>query len=219
MFDRAAIAGVARQYGLHTESAYRFERGVAPELPEQALNYLVELLVTHTDAKPGVSTVHRDPDALPKVKVIRLSAAKVNQRLGTQLSASTVIDCLQRVGCQVVEEGKHVLLVTTPTHRYDLDIVDDLCEEVARIYGYHRIPATPMQLTMAPALSSATDQLSQYDIQHALSRLGYREAINYSFIAPTDQHKFYDPDAAYSCLIRLRRINHKCAGAATWPDK
>ncbi len=187
-FAPAAIAGKARRYGLATESSHRFERGIDPELQHNAIERATELLVAITGGQPGpISEVcHRT--ALPAPKPIVLRKTRIEKILGLALAESFLLDTLRRLGMDVVRRGDGDWQVTPPAFRFDLAIEVDLIEELARVYGYQRLPQE--QPILRPRLLAESEAVVDIErVKDLLSGRGYREAITYSFVDASVQNK------------------------------
>src|SRR5690606_28364953 len=131
-----------RQYGLHTDSSYRFERGVDYQLPEQAMTLATHLILSICGGKVG-EIIRQTTPALPNQFIsINLRAKQITKVLGIELAPNLVEQILTRLGCVCIANAdKQQWQVTVPSYRYDLKIEVDLIEELARIYGYENIPA------------------------------------------------------------------------------
>ncbi|WP_075320133.1 phenylalanine--tRNA ligase subunit beta, partial [Histophilus somni] len=138
-FAPLAIAGRARQYGLHTDSSHRFERGVDFELAHKAMERATALLIQICGGDAGEICEALSEAHLPKVKQIQLRRTKLDTLLGHHIETETVTDIFQRLGF-AVEYANDVWTVTSASWRFDIEIEEDLIEEVARIYGYNVIP-------------------------------------------------------------------------------
>tara|TARA_R110002050_G_scaffold57423_5_gene129122 strand:+ start:27619 stop:29997 length:2379 start_codon:yes stop_codon:yes gene_type:complete len=184
-FNPLAIAGRAREYGLHTDSSHRFERGVDPELPKSAIERATALLLDIVGGQAGpITEVVSEPD-LPQARVITLRAKRIKRVLGIDIEAAQVEEQLTRLGLTVVtnDEG---WLVTAPSFRFDIAIEVDLIEELGRLYGYDKLPKTRPQGTVLSAdISEHT--LATQRLQALLVDRGYQEAITYSFVDPALQ--------------------------------
>lgn len=193
-FDPRAISGRARRYGITSEAAYRFERGVDPGLPERALERATALLLAHCGGEAGPLMEVATPAALPKALTIHLKHSALERLIGHHFDASWVADQLVAMGCQVqsIDQGWQVV---PPTWRFDLALAVDLIEEIARIYGYHRIPACAPQ---APLLFQAhsEEQLPLNRLRTLLADRGYQEAITYSFVDPEQQQRLHPQQPA-----------------------
>ena len=183
------MAGKARQYGLHTDASHRYERGVDPALQRQAMERATALLLDIVGGEPGpvveaVSSAH-----LPTANQIQLSATQLNKLLGISIEASTVERILRQLGLQVTT-STNGWLVSTPSWRFDLAIAEDLIEEVARVYGYNRIPneSPCARLTMR---RFAEAEIPLHRLRQLLVDRGYLEAITYSFVDPKVQQLLY----------------------------
>ncbi len=181
-FDPIAMAGKARLYGLHTDSSYRFERGVDPELIEKALQRATELIVQIAGGEPGPLSEQIFSGYLPKPIAIKLRKARIKTVLGITIPESEILSILTNLAMQVTAEVD-AWQVQIPSHRFDLKLEIDLIEELARIYGYNKIPQQAVygQFTAKP-LTETQSNLSR--LRDVLVDRGYREAITYSFVAP-----------------------------------
>lgn len=179
-FNPLSIAGVARKYGIHTESAHRFERGVDAKLQKMAIDRATELLLNIVGGQAGEITRTQEKAHLPKPVAIRLKFANVRRLLGVDFSADKIQDILQRLGMNLstIAEGFEVL---APSWRFDIKIEADLIEELGRVYGYDKLPVTPINLSMhLPADYEAVRSLDA--VKQYLVDRDYFEAISYSFV-------------------------------------
>lgn len=197
-FNPIAIAGKARNYGLHTDSSHRFERGVDFELQRSAIERATALLLEIVGGEAGPVVEKTSEADLPSCAEITLVEAHIEKMLGLTIEASEVEEILVRLGMQLspyndakVGRGWKVI---APSYRFDMAIEADLIEELARIYGYNRLPVrTPMAAT--PLLPVPENELAMKDVRRQLVGRGYQEAITYSFVEPSVQ-KLLDPDVA-----------------------
>jgi phenylalanyl-tRNA synthetase beta chain len=180
-FDPRTISGKARQLGVQTDSAHRFERGVDPELPRVALERATALLLEIAGGTAGPVQVAEVPERLPAPATVGLRRARLAQLLGVEIPPPRVGEILSRLGLEPVGEGAGEWRFRIPSWRFDLGIEADLIEEVARIHGYNELPAALPAL--APELG-APPQTGLQDLRLALVHRGYREAICYSFVPP-----------------------------------
>jgi phenylalanyl-tRNA synthetase beta chain len=188
-FTPVEIAGRARSYGLHTDSSHRFERGVDPELPRQAIERATALLIDIVGGNAGEVTEVLAEDALPKTQQITLRASRIKRVLGIELDKAQVEEQLTRLGLTVTDNGDATWTVSVPSFRFDIAIEVDLIEELGRLYGYDLLPKTRPQGTVLT--SSITEkQLAVARLQSLLVDRGYQEAITYSFVDPTIQQHF-----------------------------
>ncbi|BCO30395.1 phenylalanine--tRNA ligase beta subunit [Thiohalobacter sp. COW1] len=179
-FDPLHIAGRARAYGLQTDSSYRFERGVDPELQLRALDRATQLLVDICGGRPGPVIEVCSDAHLPRRPAIRLRSERIRRLLGFELKAAEVAGILEGLGCAVDAEREDWSVIP-PSHRFDLAIEADLIEELGRVHGYNRLPSrVPAgRLQMTP---QREEQVPLNRLRLSLIERGYREAITYSFV-------------------------------------
>jgi phenylalanyl-tRNA synthetase beta chain len=177
-----SIAGKAREYGLHTDSSHRFERGVDPALPQKAMERATQLLIDICGGKAGPIIDRTSDKDLPKRQPISLRLARVSRMLGIQFAETEVEGILSRLGMSL-QKQQGGWLVTAPGFRFDISIEADLIEEIIRIHGYNNIPRTMPAYTptMKPLKEAA---VSLQRVKETLVERGYFEAISYSFIDP-----------------------------------
>lgn len=190
-FAPQAIAGRARRYGLHTDASHRYERGVDPELQRRAMERATALLLEIVGGQPGPVIEVAAEAHLPLRQPITLRATRIQRLLGVEIPANEVEDILVRLGMQVEPAGSD-WQVTAPSFRFDIANEADLIEELARVYGYDRIPSARPRARIA--------MIPQPEAKVALERLrailvdrGYQEAITYSFVDPKLQ-RLLDPE-------------------------
>ncbi|MFK8049148.1 MAG: phenylalanine--tRNA ligase subunit beta [Halioglobus sp.] len=190
-FTPELLAGKARSYGLHTDSSHRFERGVDFKLQSQAIERASQLLIDIVGGEAGPLTdvsVERDLPARPDVT---LRAPRILKMLGFEMEAADVERILSGLGLGVTKTDEG-WVCTVPSWRFDISIEADLLEELARVYGYNRLPVTHIKADLVIPAQPET-QLSQRFLRRHLSARGFREAITYSFVDPKLQQVF-DPD-------------------------
>jgi phenylalanyl-tRNA synthetase beta chain len=180
-FAPLAISGKARSYGMHTDASHRYERGVDYNLQHQAMERATELLLEIVGGEPGPIT--EALGTLPEARTVTLNFASIPRFLGINIEKAEVLDILLRLGFQLIHETKNELSLEVPSYRFDISIEADLIEELARIYGYNKLPQTA-GLTNQSLKSLPESQLSLSRLQHQLVALGYQEIITYSFIDP-----------------------------------
>lgn len=197
-FNPIAIAGKARNYGLHTDSSHRFERGVDFELQRTAIERATSLLLEIVGGEAGPVVEKTSEADLPSCAEITLVEANIEKMLGLTIEASEVEEILVRLGMKLTPYNDAKVgrgwKVIAPSYRFDMAIEADLIEELARIYGYNRLPVrTPMAAT--PLLPVPENELAMKDVRRQLVGRGYQEAITYSFVEPGVQ-KLLDPEVA-----------------------
>ncbi|KAF1709237.1 phenylalanine--tRNA ligase subunit beta [Pseudoxanthomonas kalamensis DSM 18571] len=179
-FAPDAIIGRGRKLGLHTDASHRFERGVDPELPRQAIEYATRLLLDLAGGTPGPVLEAELPEQLPRRSAILLRRARIARVLGVEIADAEIERILRALGLQaaVVADGWSVV---APSRRFDIAIEEDLIEELARIHGYERIPTTLPGGPTRVAMQSET-RVDEATLRRQLLAREYREAIDYAFL-------------------------------------
>jgi phenylalanyl-tRNA synthetase beta chain len=180
-FAPASIAGRARRFGLHTDAATRFERGVDPSLQASAVERATSLILEIAGGTPGpvVDTVARE--GLPGRAAIVLRRARLAKLLGAAVPDTEVQRILDRLRMTVAsrEDG---WTVTPPPARFDVEREEDVIEEVARVSGYERISPMAGQAALHPGSAGESPDPAA-EVASLLIAHGYQEAITYSFIS------------------------------------
>ncbi|MEX2132053.1 MAG: phenylalanine--tRNA ligase subunit beta, partial [Pseudohongiellaceae bacterium] len=180
-FAPLSIAGRARRNGLHTDASHRYERGVDWNLQSRAIERATQLLleIVGGSAGPVIEAIGN----LPIIRQIDLRIAAIERLLGIAIPRDEIIDILERLGLTVSSPSVDALKVTVPSFRFDIEIEADLIEELARVYGYSRLPKTGGLVRQVLKARPETDVPLLRLKQHLVS-LGYQEVITYSFIDP-----------------------------------
>ena len=181
-FFPEAIAGRARRYNFTSDASHRFERGVDYDNNIKGIERATRLILDICGGEPGpvVDTVAQ----LPQRKPVKMRAARARKIIGVPVTGDEMADIFRRLGLQAGREGageKEAFVVTPPSYRFDIEIEEDLIEEVARVYGFERIPANP---PVAPAIMAGTAERrrSLRDLRSKLAAADYQEVVNYSFV-------------------------------------
>lgn len=138
-FNPKSIRRTSKKLGLSSESSYRFERGVDFRNTLVAANRAAQLIAELAGGEIVGGFIDENPIKFNDVEV-ELRISRTNKILGIDLNRDEVADILQSLGIQVQKSNGDVLLCTIPSYRPDLTREIDLIEEVARIYGYDKIP-------------------------------------------------------------------------------
>jgi len=174
-FDQISIAKNSRRHKLSTEASRRLERGVDPILAELASARAAELMLALGGAEYiGTSSVG-EVQLLP---IVELDPQYVGNRIGLEISAETVKEKLELVGCTVEVAGSS-FKVSPPSWRVELLSQADLTEEVARNIGYDKIPSILPPRRTAAELSPA--QKRRRLLAQSLVARGYTEVMTFPF--------------------------------------
>ncbi len=193
-FAPLEIAGRARSFGLHTDASHRFERGVDPALQEVAVERATRLLIDICGAEPGPIQVQEVKANVPEAATIALSAAHVTSALGLEISSEEIDRILTGLGFELKETAPGAWQVKAPSWRFDMAIEADLVEEIARIYGYNRLPVTQPKAALGPR-GKPEQRVTTAAFADRLAALGYQEAITYSFVEPALQQAMFPKEA------------------------
>lgn len=142
-FSPLTIAGVARSFGLSSDSSQRFERGVDPALQLVALERATQLLHEIVGGELGPVLLASEPSFLPDKHFVSFNPDRVKQLTGLTIAKDEMIVMLQSLGMTV--DSKNALwMVGVPSHRFDVELEVDLIEEILRLYGYDKMPGAPI---------------------------------------------------------------------------
>lgn len=188
-FAPQLLAGRARAYGLHTDSSHRFERGVDWQGQRRAIERASSLLLDIVGGEPGPIN-YQVTNHLPSQQTVFLQQKRLQQVLGLELEPSLVSQILQGLGFAVISESNG-WQCQVPSWRFDITIEADLIEEIARIYGYNKLPVR--ELTVPVSFRPRSEVKRPLTVaRRQLVAAGYQEAITYSFIEPGLQALFSD---------------------------
>ncbi len=181
-FTPETIIGESRQYGLHTESSHRFERGVDPQLQLQAIERASGLILQLCGGEAGPVIEKTSKEDLPENSQVILRKPQISRVLGVDLEDKFVTDTFSKLDMQC-KYKENQWVVVPPSHRFDVNIEVDLIEELARIYSYDAISeATPSNHIKMKSPNRV--HLSVKQIREILINRDYQEVITYSFIDP-----------------------------------
>ncbi|OLO03427.1 phenylalanine--tRNA ligase subunit beta [Salinicola socius] len=181
-FSPLAVAGKARDFGLHTDASHRFERGVDPDITRPAMERATQLLTAIVGGSPGPITEVRQPAHLPRRADVELRRERLSACLGVRLPDEEIHRIFRSLGMASSAPGQS-WRVQIPSWRFDISIEEDLIEEIARLHGYNRLPVRRPQARLGlKADDEATRPLRRLR-RHMVSR-GYQEAVTYSFVSP-----------------------------------
>jgi len=197
-FDPPTIAGVARRYGLCTDSSQRFERGVDPKLQEAALERATALIIDITGGRVGPISRMLDSAFSPPSVTIKFNPLKVKQLTGLDISEASMLQMLENLGLSVAK-AEPLWEVQVPSYRFDLRLDVDLIEEIIRLYGYDKIPGDKMVATVSAGSINPIESFS-VQIAHFFAARGYHETISYSFVDPELQEALYPETPALKLL-------------------
>ncbi len=193
-FDPVSVRLTAKQLGLSTDASYRFEREVDINAAPEAARMAAALL---SQFGGKVSREILDVYSVPKkTRTVTLRLKKVAELLGVEIPEEFVTRTLHGLGLKLKEERKNVWSAEIPSFRIDLEREADLIEEIARFYGYDKIPSevTPVKSFELPTTERKRDRI--WKAKEILFHHGFDEVINFSFADPEKErlwHTGYQP--------------------------
>ena len=179
-FDGISVRTTAKKLGLRTESSSRFEKGLDPALCEDALLRACELveLLGAGEVVDGLIDVQANMKEPSRVK---LEPEWINRFLDIDVTREQMITVLEKLGFTM--DGEDVI---APPFRVDIESKADIAEEIARFYGYDKIPVTAIKGTAQGHLTP--EQQFERRAVSSMLAMGCNEIQTYSFISP----KYYD---------------------------
>ncbi|PWU15737.1 MAG: phenylalanine--tRNA ligase subunit beta [Bdellovibrio sp.] len=192
-FNPSSVRRSSRRFGLVTDSAYRFSRGVDPHGTRWALERASELIlqVAGGEAFGDVHDTNPQPGARP---VIQVSTKLVGDRLGFPCDNKLFQDWMIRLGCEIKPENMGELQVLPPSYRFDLEGEMDLVEEYARLVGYEQIPESFPPLRKEP-LAQDPRWLIKEKISEVMRGHGFSQAFNFAMVSDKRQSAFLQDEA------------------------
>lgn len=174
-FNPSSIRKTAKTLGLSTDASYRFERGTDPSNTVYAAERTAQLIKELAGGEILEGTIDVYPHKI-KEKKIKLRFSRIERILGYIVPEKSVVSILKRLGMELMPKVKDEITVTVPTFRPDIEREIDLIEEIARIYGYDKIPAVSK---ISITLGEKTDaSLLADNIRDTANSLGFYEMIN-----------------------------------------
>ena len=180
-FNPVSIRLARKAAGLQTDASYRFERGADIGFPPRAALMAASLLT------PFGGRSSREPADVfpqpPKKKEIILRHRRITELLGVEVEESFVLKTLSDLELGAEPQQPGIWRIKVPSWRVDLDREADLVEEVARYFGYDRIPSVipPLQV-VAPIPDKSREKIAR--VRPLLFHYGFNEAVNFSFSDP-----------------------------------
>lgn len=192
VFQGLGIRRTSRRLGLRSEASARFEKGLDPSQVTKALDRAAQLLVEIAGGEVSRGTIVVTTQQ-PEQRVVTFSPNRCNRLLGVSIPQEEMIRILESLQFEVTPGKKNGQVdVKVPTHRLDIELEADLIEEVARLYGYDRIPATLPKGVAQGGENSRLKVAAQ--IRNLLVGAGLTEILTYSFDSPDSYRKLNLPE-------------------------
>ncbi|MBZ5514622.1 MAG: phenylalanine--tRNA ligase subunit beta [Acidobacteriia bacterium] len=188
-FEPTSIRRTSKAHGMHTEASHRFERGADIQMAPLALDRAATLIAELAGGEilRGMVDVHPHPQLREALILRRATILRV---LGAEISWEEVERILRGLGFQTERRAMEGWSVAPPSFRPDVSREVDLVEEVARHYGYDKLPARLR--TVPPRVEKDLVREKELAISARLVALGYREIIPSSMVDPAENERFTD---------------------------
>ncbi|WP_217660208.1 phenylalanine--tRNA ligase subunit beta [Staphylococcus aureus] len=188
IFDSVSIRHTSRRLNLRSESSSRFEKGIATEFVDEAVDRACYLLQTYANGKVLKDRVSSG-ELGAFITPIDITADKINRTIGFDLSQNDIVTIFNQLGFDT-EINDDVITVQVPSRRKDITIKEDLIEEVARIYGYDDIPSTLPVFEKVTSGQLTDRQYKTRMVKEVLEGAGLDQAITYSLVSKEDATAF-----------------------------
>ncbi|MEA3113885.1 MAG: phenylalanyl-tRNA synthetase beta chain, partial [Caballeronia sp.] len=202
-----SIRGRARRYSFSTDAAHRFERGVDFSTTVEHIERISKLILDICGGNAG--PVDDQTLNVPAREPVSMRVSRANRIIGVTIGAEEIAQIFTRLGLTFTQDGD-TFAVTPPPYRFDIEIEEDLIEEVARIYGFEKIPARPPVATSEMRPTNETKR-SVHVLRHAVAARDYAETVNFSFVdaeweadfaGNTNPVKLLNPIASHLSVMR-----------------
>jgi phenylalanyl-tRNA synthetase beta chain len=182
-FSFISVRRTMRALNLPSEASARFSKGIHPEIVRPAAERAAELMRLHGAATVCRGLVDNYPAPLPP-QVVTLEMHEVRRQLGMDFAVTDAASILRALEFEVEQTGPETLRATVPPHRLDVQAGSaDLIEELARIYGYDRLPAT-LLADQLPAQHTNQALVFEERVRDLLVSAGLQEVITYTLTTP-----------------------------------
>ncbi|MDD3032378.1 MAG: phenylalanine--tRNA ligase subunit beta [Candidatus Pacebacteria bacterium] len=186
-FEGAMISKASKKIKIRTDSSFRFEHNIDPELTVVALDRVASLIQEMTGAKilKGIVDAYNKKE---KPRKISLDLHYVDRFLGIEVPLKEVKRILRNLGFEILKEEKNLLQLLIPTFRKDITIEENLVEEIGRIYGYEKIkPVLPLSDERIMR-NEDVDFINQLEL--TFKELCFTEVYNYPFLGEEYKNAF-----------------------------
>lgn len=199
-FDFVSVRRTMKAMNLPSEASVRFSKGIHPDTVKPAAERAADLMAQHANGTVSKGLVDRYPAPIPP-QVIGLDLSEIGRLLGMDFKVEEVTRILKALEFQVEQTVPDTLRVTVPPHRLDIQAGSaDLIEEIVRIHGYDRVPATLLA-------DQLPEQIGNKELEHEegvrdiLVNAGLQEVISYALTEPARETALGHTDANYVRLL------------------
>jgi phenylalanyl-tRNA synthetase beta chain len=192
VFHGPTIRNTARRLALRSEASMRHEKGIGHDLPRYAADRAAQLIVEITGGRTSRGIVDNDPEPKPW-RVVRAEARRTQRLLGIPLDVPRIAALLRPLEFDVTDEGNGAYAVSVPPHRLDVEQPADVAEEVARAFGYGKIPGRLPVAVLPPYRADPSEP--RHRVRRILAGLGLSETVTHALIGVAELRRSgYDPD-------------------------
>ena len=182
-FNPSSIRRTSRGLAMGTDAAFRFERGIDPEGVIRALDRAAGLMAELSGGTVCRGVIDQYPRIIATAKDIPLRLKRIRDILGVAVEEADVVRILRNLKMTIEPAGEGTFRVTPPTCRVDIAREIDLIEEIARVHGYDRVPATLPAVSVIAGVANGKSTV-EAQVREIMTGAGYQEVINYSFVSP-----------------------------------
>ncbi|HHO55831.1 MAG TPA: phenylalanine--tRNA ligase subunit beta, partial [Trueperaceae bacterium] len=188
-FNPVVVRKMAKRHSIMTDAHYRFERGVDPNIILKASARASELIsqIAGGRVHKGISLF----GAEQALKTVDFRPSQVEFKMTLDIPLDLQRQYLERLGCNVAEQGADKWQITAPSWRYDMAIEEDIVEEVSRLYGFDKIAETLPAMYFVPAVKDSTNRA----LRSTLASFGLQEVISYIFTSDEELAKSKSPNS------------------------
>lgn len=196
-FNSKSIRKTAKQFGLNTDSSYRFERGTDPEMVIYALQRAVNLVMEEANGEIASEIIDIYPELVPPYQ-IEIDLDNLNAFVGHEIPKERATEILQNLEIKILANNGQKLFLEVPKYRPDVERPVDVYEEILRVFGFDNIPI-PKKVNYIPSvISNQAPNALQSKISEYLSSIGFNETLNNSLVTS----KLYN-DAQLNSAVRV----------------
>ena len=188
-FDGTNIRLASKRIGLRTDASSKFEKGLDPNLALEAINRACQLVeeLGCGEVVEGVIDIYPNP---VEPWQLPFEPEKMNRLLGMNVPEDLMLEYFSRLGLTYEKESNQL---TIPTYRQDLHCMADLAEEVARLYGYDKLPST-LPCGEATVGKKSFEMLVEDIVRDVCENNGFSGGMTYSFESPKVYDKLLIPE-------------------------
>ncbi len=196
-FNGASVRITAKSQGMRTESSARFEKGLDSDNCMDALDRACELVTALGAGEVVSGAIDIYPEKKEAVR-LPLQSERINSFLGIDLPEDYMIKILEKLGFSV-ENG----IITSPHWRSDIGEMNDIAEEIIRIYGYNKLESTPFTGTVKAGMLTPKQAYEQR-VHSLLCAMGLTQSVTFSFVSPKNCDRILLPaDAPERRYVRI----------------